>query len=186
MFRLLMMVAFILLLWIQSFFTQTVHHVNGDHHVFAYGPMAWFFLAAFVAVMMGFAVLAWKWLRDAWGAVILAVGAVFIGGILMPTLLSQRVELTKELWKNRREWPHQKYIADVPWNEITQVTKVRREDQSFGQRWHIGYELSLKDGSHVEFPSSEALTAAEATVDGRLQQHHIPMNSRDILVPPAQ
>ena len=186
MFRLLMLVTFLLLLWIQSLFTHTVHHVDGDHHVFAFGLTGWIFLAAFVAVILGFAVLAWKWLRDAMGSGILVVGAIFIGGMLSPTLLSQRVELTSTEWKNRREWPHQKYNADVPWHEINHVTKVRREDQSFGQRWHIGYELSLKDGSHLEFPSSEAMTAAEATVDGLLQKHHIPMDSRDILVPPAQ
>lgn len=185
MFRLLMAVAFVLLLWIQSLFTHTIHIVDGTQHVFCYGLVAWGFMAAFVLLVVGFAVLAWKWLNDRVGAMILLVFAPLMGLVVLPQILYERVELTDTEWRNRREWPHNQYSADVSWNEIASVTKVRHEDKSFGQTWRVGYDITLRDGRTVEFPSGTVMTAAELTVDDFLKKHAIPTQSRDVLVPPA-
>ncbi len=186
MFRLLMVLAFALLLWIQSFFTHTVHITQGKHHIFCYGPIAWGFMAAFVVLVLAFALLAWKWLNDRAGAILLVVLSPLMGLAVLPQILYSRVELTETEWRNRREWPHAKYSADVPWKDIVAVTKVRHEDKSFGQTWRIGYDLTLRDGRQLKFPSDDVMTMAESTIDDILKHHAIPLQSRDVLVPPAR
>jgi hypothetical protein len=185
-FRLLFAAAFALLLWLQSAFVQTIHIWHGHEHIFRYGAVAWVFLALFAILPLAFALLAWKWLRDPGGAVILLIAAPVMFLLVAPQVIYERVELTDTEWKLRREWPHQRYNADIAWADIREVTKVMREDLSFGQTWNIGYDLTLRDGRAVRFPSGNVMTAAAPTVDTVLQRHEIPMNIRKIHVPKAQ
>lgn len=185
-FRLLFGVAFALLLWLQSMFVHTVHIQQGDHHVFRYGTVGWVFLILFALVPLAFALLAWKWLRDYGAAVILLIAGPVMFFLVAPQIIYEQTELTGTEWRHRREWPHQQYNADVTWNDIREVTKVMKEDLSFGQTWHVGYDLTLKDGRQLKFPSNTVMTAAAPTVDTVLEQHEIPVNIRKVLVPKAQ
>ncbi len=186
MFRLLMALGFVLLLWLYSLLTHTVHSTDGARHVLTYGPVAWMFSGAAMALCLGFAALVWKWMHDKVVAAMLVVGSVFMGAVLLPQILCARVELTETDWRHRREWPHQKFNADILWKDIAHVTKVRREDKSFGQKWHIGYEIVLRSERQLTFPSSDVLSAAESMIDQRLMQHEIPAESRDVLIPAAR
>lgn len=186
MFRLIIAVAFALLLFLQSLFSQVVHIQQGDDHLFRYGAVAWFFVFLFAILPLVFAWLAWKWQRDAGGAIILLVAAPAMLIVVAPQILYERVELTAIEWKHRREWPHQRFNADVVWTDIREVTRVMQEDLSFGQKWRIGYDLRLKDGRQLQFPSNTVLTAAAPVIDEKLERRAIPMNLRKIMVPKPQ
>jgi hypothetical protein len=186
MFRLLMVAAFALLLFLHSLFLQTVHIQRGNDHIFRYGAVAWVFLCLFAILPLLFALLAWKWLRDSGGAIILLIAAPVMFFLVAPQIIYERVELTETEWKHRREWPHQQYNADVAWADIREVTKVMKEDLSFGQKWYIGYDITLKDGRQRKFPSNTVLTAAAPMVDEELAKREIPVNIRKIWVPKAQ
>lgn len=180
MFRLLFAVAIALLLWLQSLFTHVVHTADGDHHVFAYGPVAWGFTVAFVLVIWGFAALAWKWLHDRAAAWILLLCSPLMALAVLPQILYERVELTETEWRFQREPPQTKYNATVKWDDIKEVLQIQREDRSFGESWNYGYDLTMKDGRQLKFPSNTVITAAKPTIDEVLQQHHIPINIRRI------
>ncbi|HET6422524.1 MAG TPA: hypothetical protein VFG20_02500 [Planctomycetaceae bacterium] len=186
MFRLLIAIGFALLLFLQSLFVQTVHIQQGADHVFRYGAVAWFFVVLFAVLPLLFAVLAWKWLRDAGGAIILLIAAPVMFFVVAPQIIFERVELTETEWKHRREWSHQQYNADIAWSDIREVTKVMKEDLSFGQKWYIGYDITLKDGRQIKFPSNTVLTAASPVIDEELQKRELPMNLRKTMVPKAQ
>lgn len=53
MFRLAFGIACVLLIWLQSLFTDTVQIDGGDTHVFQYNWVPWFFLVLMMLVLVG-------------------------------------------------------------------------------------------------------------------------------------
>ena len=174
MFRLAFALAVVLLLLAQSFFVTTTHVVDGDRHIFRYSAVAWAFLATFGVIVVAFAVIAFKPLKDKLlGGFLLAVTPLLML-LLAPQLLYERVELTEELLIHRREWPHTEFNADIPWADMTAATQVNIEDNSFGKRYIVGYEIRTRDGRVYKLPSNEVLTAASETINANLAQRQIP------------
>lgn len=174
MFRLAFAIAIVLLLLVQSFFVTTTHVVEGNHHIFRYGAVAWAFLAGFGAILVIFAVIAFKPLKDkVLGGFLLAAMPVLMF-LLAPQLLYERVELTDELLIHRREWPHTEFNVDIPWDEMVSATQVNLEDNSFGKKYIVGYEIRTRDGVVHKLPSCTVLSAASETVNERLAEKNIP------------
>ena len=177
MFRLAFVIAIVLLLWLQSCFTLTTHIVDADRHVFCYGVVAWVFLAAFAAILLAFAWLAWGPLKDKLvGGFLLAATPVLIA-LLAPQLLFERVELTDHFLVHRREWPHARFNADIAWNDMRTATQLNLEDNSFGEKYIVGYEIHTRDDNVYELPSNTVLTAASDTINGRLAERKIPIKT---------
>lgn len=173
MFRLGFVIAIALLLWLQSCFTLTTHVVDGEQHVFRYGVVAWTFLAAFAGIMLAFAWLAWQPLKDKLlGGFLLAATPVLMA-LLAPQLLYERVELTNDLLIHRREWPHTRFNADIAWSDMLTATQLNLEDNSFGKKYIVGYEIHTRNGRVYELPSNTVLTAASETINARLAERKI-------------
>lgn len=174
MFRLAFAVAFVLLLVAQSFFTTTTHIVDGQHHLFRYGILAWVFLGAFAGIMVLFAWIAWQPMKDKLLGGFLLVTTPLLMLLLAPQLLYERVELTDELLIHRREWPHTEYNADIPWDDMASATQLNLEDNSFGKKYIVGYEIHTRGGAVYKLPSNTVLTAASETINARLAERKIP------------
>jgi hypothetical protein len=174
MFRLAFAVAVVLLLLVQSLFTTTTHIVEGQHHVFRYSALAWMFLSGFASITVAFAIIAWKPLKDKLLGGFLLAATPLLMLVLAPQLLYERVELTDELLIHRREWPHTEFNVDIPWDEMISATQVNREDNSFGKKYIVGYEIRTRGGAVHKLPSNTVLTAASETINERLAQRKIP------------
>lgn len=84
MFRLAMGITFVFLIWLQSLFTQTVHAVQGDTHIFKYNWVPWFFLVLMFFTLIGFAEIARRFLKDRIAAVICLLGIPLFALIPIP------------------------------------------------------------------------------------------------------
>jgi hypothetical protein len=112
MFRLAFLVTFLFVVWLQSFFTQTVHEVHGKTHLFKYNGIAWNFLVLMSLVLIGFAEIARRFLKERGTAIICLLG-IPIFAFLSLQLVCERVEVTDSLLIHRREPPHTRYNADI-------------------------------------------------------------------------
>jgi len=63
-FKIGMAVVFILLLWLQSLFTQTEHVIRGEVHIFRYNWVPWLFLILMFGMLIGFAEVARRFMKD--------------------------------------------------------------------------------------------------------------------------
>jgi hypothetical protein len=94
--------------------------------------------------------------------------------LLAPQLLYERVELTDELLIHRREWPHEQFNVDIPWDDMVSATQLNLEDNSFGKKYIVGYEIRTRSGAVHKLPSNTVLTAASEAINERLSQREIP------------
>src|SRR5262245_27030992 len=108
-FRLAFLIAFLLLLWIQSLFTQTTHHIVGDRHVFEYSWVAWLFAGIQALMLASFAEIARRVLKDRFISVTCWLTIPFFALFVWPQIICERVELTPELLVHRREPPHTEF-----------------------------------------------------------------------------
>lgn len=184
MFRLALAIAFIVLLWLQSLFTQTVHFVDGGVHVFTYNWVPWFFLALTALTLVGFAEIARRLLKDRVVAVICLL-AIPLFGFLSLQFIYERVELTDELLVHRREPLHTRFNVDIPWDAIQSATKIEREQAGlFGPNFYnVGYEFLLRNGQLQQLPSNTVLTRAQDEIDRILAARNIPVTKRTIAIP---
>jgi hypothetical protein len=185
MFRLGFAIAVVVLLLLQSFFVNTTHIIDGEHHVFRYSAVAWAFLAGFAAILVAFAVIAWKLLNDKLLGGFLLVATPLLMLALAPQLLFERVEVTDDLLIHRREWPHTEFNVDIPWDEMASATQVNREDNSFGKTYIVGYEIRTRKGAVHRLPSCTVLTAASETINAYLAEKNIPKRD-EVKVPQAR
>jgi len=185
MFKLAFTIAFLFLLWLQSLFTQTEHVIRGDVHVFRYNGVAWFFLALIALVLVAFAEVARRLLKDR-GLALICLLMIPLMGLTSLQLLYERVEVSAELLVRRREPPHTQFNVDLPWKEIQAATKVEHEKPGLfaPSFYNVGYEFILRDGQRQELPSNTVLTHAQEEVDRVLAAHGIPMARRKIPIPP--
>ena len=184
MFRLAFAVVFVLILWLQSLFTQTVHLEHGNTHIFRYNSVPWFFLAVTGLTCIVFAEIARRKLHD---RVIAAICWLCIPlfGLLSLQLVYERVEVSEKLLVHRREPPHTQFNVDIPWDSIIAAKKVRREKAGlFAPNFdNIGYEFTLRGGRTQELPSNTVLTAAQTVIDRALETHKIPVAVKTIPIP---
>lgn len=184
MFRLAFALAFLLLLWLQSLFTQTTHLVRGQTHVFRYNAVPWFFLALMFLMLVGFAEIARRLLKDRILAVLCLLGMPLFGLVSLQ-FIYECVEVSEKLLVHRREPPHTQFNVDIPWESITASTKTERERAGFfgPDGCTVGYEFKLKSGQVQELPSNTVLTHAQEEIDRILGARGIPMARRRIPLP---
>jgi hypothetical protein len=180
-FKLAMAVAFVLLLWLQSLFTETEHIVQGQVHFFRYNWAPWFFLVLISVTMSGFAEIASRFLKSRWVAIVCLLSIPAFGFISLQ-LICERVELTDKFLIHRREPPHTRFNVDIPWDSIQAATKIERERSGLfaPNYYHVGYEFSLRNGQLQELPSNTVLTSAQDEIDRILAARQIPVNKRII------
>ena len=126
MFRLGFLLAFLFLVWLESLFTQTVHVIHGKTHLFKYNGIAWIFLVLMSLVLIGFAEIARRFLKDRLLAILCLLGIPLFAFVSLQ-LLYERVEVTESLLVHRREPPHTQYNAVISWDSIQSATKIERE-----------------------------------------------------------
>jgi hypothetical protein len=184
MFRLVYAIVFTFLLWLHSLVTDTAHIVQGATHVFAYNWVPWSFLYCLVLMHLAFAEVARRFLKDRALAVICLL-LIPLYGLLSPKLLYERVEVSRELLVHRREPPHTRFNADIPWDSIASATKIEREKPGLfaPNFFSIGYEFRLRDGRIIELPSNTVLTRAQDEIDRMLADRQIPVEKRQIPIP---
>lgn len=184
MFRLAFAVSFVLLAWIHSRFSETIHLVSGQHQVFKYGMTAYVFFTLHVALIVFFALLAVRILKDRVMMWITLTLAPMLFVFVLPQLICERVELTATHLIHRREPPHTEYNCDIALAEIESVQQTKRETGSFGTYFAVGYEITMADGSVYKLPSCTVVTAAHNAIDAMLGANDIPVESRIIRRPP--
>lgn len=184
MFRLAFAIAFVFLLWLQSLFTQTVHVIQGETHIFRYGWVPWLFFLLMLLTVLGFAEIARRFLKDRVLAVICLLG-IPLFGLLSLQLIYERVEVSEKLLVHRREPPHTRFNVDIPWDSIQAATKIEREQAGlFAANFcNVGYEFRLQNGQMRELPSNTVLTCAQDEIDRILAARQIPVNKRRIPIP---
>lgn len=183
-FRLAFIISFIFLLWLQSLFTGTVHVVQGGTHIFKYNWVPWFFLVLMFLVLIGFAEIARRLLKDRGLAVICLLG-IPLFGLLSLQFIYERVEVSEKLLVHRREPPHTRFNVDLSWDSIKAATKLEREQAGLfaPNFYNVGYEFRLRSGEVQELPSNTVLTRAQDEIDRILTARQIPVNSRKIPIP---
>ena len=184
MFRLAYSVAFIVLLWLRSLFTQTVHVIHGDVHVFKYNWVPWLFLVMMALITIGFAGVAHKLLKDRTLAM-LCLLTIPLWGLIAPKLLYERVEVSDRRLVHRREPPHTRFNVDIRWDAVIAVTKIEREQAGLfaPNFYNVGYEFAMRTGQLHELPSNTVLTRAHGEIDRILAARGIPVNNRVIPIP---
>jgi hypothetical protein len=186
MFRIALALAIVLLLWLQSLCTTTEHVTNGNRHVFAYSWVAWLFFCGFIVILLAFAGLAWRVLKDR------LVGGVMLAGIPLvalatgPQFWCERVEITDTHLIHRREPPHTEFNADIPLANIASAVQIRRESGSFSTYYAVGYTITMTDGRQFRLPSNTVLTAAHETINDVFKARNIPLKTETIHRPPAR
>jgi hypothetical protein len=186
MYKLAFAIAVALLLWVHSWFTTTTHTASGGRHVFAYGWLAWLFVSLFIALLAGFSWLAWRHYRDRVLAGIMLAGIPLVLLLVLPQTLYERVELTGERLVHTREPPHTKYNCDIPLANIQSATEIQAEAGSFSTYYLYGYKLLLRDGSLVELPRGEVVTAAHQAIHAALAARDIPIETQVVARPPPR
>lgn len=184
MFRLAYMIAFVFLLWLHSLFAQTEHIVQGGVHIFKYNWVPWSFLVFLVLMQVGFAEVARRLLKDR-GLAMLCVLTIPLFGLLSLQFIYDRVEVSDKLLTHRREPPHTRYSADIPWDSIQAATKIEREQAGLfaPNFYNVGYEFILWSGQVQELPSNTVLTRAQDEIDRMLAARRIPVKKRRIPIP---
>ncbi len=185
-FRLAFVVSLLLLLWLQSLFTTTVHRVDGNHHIFCYGWIAWAFHASFVALFLAFAGIAQRLLQERVVMWILLLCTPLICLAVFPQTLYERVEITATHLIHRREPPHTKYNCEIPLADLTSAVRTARETGSFSTYYAVGYDLTTTDGRQFELPSCTVVTAAHPTIDAVLEARGVPMQTIVVPRPPPR
>ena len=154
MFRLAFALSFILLAWLESFFTETIHTVHGKHHEFGYGWIAYAFFAAYVIHAFAFAAIALRVMKDKvimW--ITLALVPLLCFAVL-PQLIYERVAVTETHLIHRREPPHTDYNCDIAFTDMVSVIQTKRETGSFDTHFAVGYHIATVDGRECELPLS--------------------------------
>lgn len=184
MFRLALAVVLVFLLWLQSLFTQTVHVIRGDIHIFKYHWMTWVFLVLTALTLMGFAEIARRLLKERVLAV-LCLLCIPLFGLLSLQLIYERVEVSRDLLVHRREPPHTRFNVAIPWDSVQAATKIERAQAGFfgPDGYTVGYEFTLRDGRQQELPSNTVLTHAQDEIDRVLIARKIPLDHRRIPLP---
>ena len=178
--RLVFAVAVVVYLWVGSLFDHTAHDVVGDRDVFAYGPAGLVWTLGFNVIPLGAAWFLWRVKKDRLAAGIFLACLPLFALFLLPQVLMERVEVTPTHLVHRREPPHDRYDADLAFDEIASAVEERRETGSFSTEYTSGYVLTLKDGRVVELPANTVLTAARDTVDARLRARGIPVRTETV------
>ena len=57
---------------------------------------------------------------------------------------------------------------------MVSATQVNLEDNSFGKKYIVGYEIRTRDGVAHKLPSCTVLSAASDSVNARLAEKNIP------------
>ena len=180
-FKIGMAVVFILLLWLQSLFTQTEHVIRGEVHIFRYNWVPWLFLILMFGMLIGFAEVARRFMKDRWAAIICWL-MIPLFSLVSLGFICERVEVSDKLLVHRREPPHTRFNVDIPWDSIQAATKIERERSGLfaPNYYHVGYEFSLRNGQLQELPSNTVLTSAQDEIDRILAARQIPVNKRII------
>lgn len=183
MFRLAYLIVFLLILGLQSLCTQTTHIINGGTHVFKYNWVPWFFMGLITLTHIAFAEIARRFLRDRFIAITCLLGIPLFFFISLQ-FVCERVEVTEQLLIHRREPPHTEYNADIVWDDIRSATRIKREKPGlFGPNFfNVGYELKMDDGTTHLLPSNTVLTAAHEIIDRVLDDHGVPIETREVLM----
>jgi len=180
-FKLAMAVAFVVLLWLQSQFTETEHIVQGQVHIFKYNWVPWFFLVLMALTLVGFAEIARRFLKDRVAAIVCLLG-IPLFGLISLQFLCERVEITDKFLVHRREPPHTRFNVDIPWDSIQAATKIEYEKGGMfaPNFYNVGYEFTLRNGEFHELPSNTVLTSAQDEIDRILAARQVPLNKRII------
>jgi len=178
-FRLAFLTACLIYIWFQSLFTHTSHTVIGDRHLFAYGWVGVVLGLGFNIVPIGGAWFLWRVKKDRLGAGIILLCIPLFAFFVMPQLFMERVEVTSKMLTHRREPPHTRFNADIPFDDITSAVELHHET---GLK---GYILTLKDGRVLELPANEVLTAARDTIAAHLASRNIPVTITPVRREPA-
>ena len=171
------MAAIVFLVWLQSRFDTTAHLVDNGTHVFKYNWVPWFFFFLMAGVLVAFAEIARRYLKDYFAAIVCWLSIPLFFGSVQLQILYERVEVNDTVLVHRREPPHTEFNVDIPWKSITSASKV--EYQGTGPLAptpnHVGYVLELGDGRQQRLPSNTILTRAQEEIDRQLKAHGIPM-----------
>lgn len=181
-FRIGLLVAFLFVLWLQSLFTQTTQEVVGNTHVYKYNWVPWLFAGIVSLMLVGFAEIARRVLKDRFVTVTCWLAIPFFACFVWPQFVCERVELTPNVLIHRREPPHTEFNVDIPWDSIRAATVIKREiGGMFAPNFYnVGYELQLADGRLQELPTNTVLTSAHAEINRILEGRQIPMQTRVI------
>lgn len=179
-FRLAFALVTAALLITQAQFTKTVHIVNGNHHIFKQGWLAWFFFGLMLFTWLVFGYLALRFLKDKFVAGITLVCTVAAGILIFPSIYDERIEITGDELISRRGWPHNKLNAEIPLVQIASATRLRKARPGWVATvgYDVGYELMLTDGTSRLIPSTEVPTAAQGEIDRILADRQIPVVTR--------
>ena len=183
-FQLAFLVIALAIVWASTLFRQTAHIVVGNTHIFRYNWVPWIFLAVNVVMLLAFAGFARRVLESRWGALIFLL-AIPVFGFIQLQVVFERVELSKDLLVHRREPPFTEFDVDIPWKEISKVTRIQNEKPGFfaPDYFLIGYTCTLDDGRTIELPSGTVLTRASPWVDRELRARGIPIKTVTIPMP---
>ena len=184
MFRLAYAIAFILLMWLQSLFTSSVHTVENGTHRFHYNAVPWFFLALMFVLQITFAEISRRFIKDRILTVLCLLG-IPLFGLLSLQLIYELTEVSETQIRHRREPPHTEFNVDIAWDEIQSGVKLEREMAGLfaPNFYNIGYVFTLKNGKKQELPSNTILTAAHEEVDRILTGREIPITTQRIPIP---
>ncbi len=167
--RLIFLVAVMVYIWLQSLFVTVSHTITGGHHVFAYNTTGLILTIGFNVIPVAIAVYLWRVQKDKTGAGIFLLMIPACVFLILPQIFLERVEITPTHLIHRREPPHTRYNADVPFVAIRSAVEQNHE------RGITGYLLTLKDGRTVEFPANTVMTPAHDTVTAQLRERGIPV-----------
>lgn len=181
-FRLGFLLTFLAILWVQSLFTDTEHVTVGQTQIYRYNNVAWFFVGVQLLMLIGFAEIARRVLKDRFVAVTCWLAIPFFACFVGSKNFCERVELTPDLLIHRREPPHTQFNVDIPWDSISAATMIKREKPGLfaPNFFNVGYELQLTDGRNQELPSNTVLTRAHEDINRILAERRIPIETRVI------
>lgn len=183
-FRLSLAIAFVLLLGLHSLFPETTHTVEGTKHVFTASWTQWFFLALTALVLIGFAEIARRRMKDSMMSLICWLAIPFFVFTLGPGLWDNRVEITNDYLIYRRGYPHAGYNVDVSWATIRSVTKVKKEYPGafWGTNYKLRYQIDVTGQAQIELPSDPPLIAAQQEIERVIAERKIPFDEKTIPV----
>ena len=173
------LIAVLVVIGLHQCFTQTVHVIVGQTHVFRYNHVPWILFIALSLMMAVFAEVARRFLKDR-AATVICWLMIPVYGLLTIQLIYERVEINDEWLVHRREPPHQKYNVDIAWDTIRTATKINMEKPGIfvPNSYTVGYEVSLNDGTFLELPANTVLTSAQELIDTKLNEQRINWRTR--------
>jgi hypothetical protein len=161
-------------LWFQSLFVQTTHTIVQGRHLFAYNWLAVFLAVGFNLIPIGAALFLWRVKKDKVGAGIFLLFIPIFAVFILPQFFMERLEITSTHLIHRREPPHTRFNADVPFVDIASAVELHRDNGT------KGYLFTLKDGRVIEFPGNTVMTAAQKTISAQLRSRNVPITVREI------